>query len=82
MLFCRWRSLVADSSDSEIVFAVEEAPEGGFVARALGVPIFTEADTFEELHAKVREAVKCHFEETEGPKVIRLHLVKDEVLIP
>ena len=81
VLFCRWRLLVADSSDSEIVFAVEEAPEGGFVAHALGVPIFTEADTFEELHAKVREAVSCHFDEAEGPKVIRLHLVRDEVLI-
>lgn len=71
---------MSNNADSEIVFAVEEAPEGGFVARALGVPIFTEADTLEELHAKVREAVTCHFEEARGPKVIRLHLVKDEVL--
>jgi hypothetical protein len=54
---------VGERSDSEIVFAVEEAPEGGFVAHALGVPIFTEADTFEELQTKVREAVQCHFEE-------------------
>lgn len=71
---------MGDSADTEIVFAVEEAPEGGFVARALGVPIFTEADTLEELHVNVREAVGCHFDEAEGPKVIRLHLVKDEIL--
>lgn len=71
---------MASGVDTEIVFAVEEAPEGGFVARALGVPIFTEADTIEELHAKIREAVDCHFDSPEGPKVIRLHLVKDEVL--
>ncbi|MCZ7619439.1 MAG: hypothetical protein M5U32_14445 [Myxococcota bacterium] len=28
---------------NEILFPVEEAPEGGFAARALGVAIFTEA---------------------------------------
>ena len=67
-------------ADSEIVFSVEESPEGGFTARALGEAIFTEADTLEELHANVREAVACHFSEREGPKIIRLHLVKDEVL--
>ncbi|MGH9316626.1 MAG: type II toxin-antitoxin system HicB family antitoxin [Thermoanaerobaculia bacterium] len=70
----------ANTQDTEIVFAVEEAPEGGFLARALGAPIFSEADTLEELHANVREAVACHFEEGTGPKVIRLHFVKDEVL--
>lgn len=67
-------------ADSEIVFSVEESPEGGFVAHALGEAIFAEADTIEELHANVREAVACHFDEGEGPKIIRLHLVKDEVL--
>jgi hypothetical protein len=29
----------------EIIFLVEEAPEGGYTARALGYSIFTEADT-------------------------------------
>ena len=72
---------MAGDRDSEIVFAVEEAGEGGYVAHALGIPIFTEAETLEELHEKVREAVACHFDENEGPRVIRLHLVKDEVLI-
>ncbi|MDE2925696.1 MAG: 2-oxoisovalerate dehydrogenase [Acidobacteriota bacterium] len=57
----------------EIVFVVEEAPESGFTARALGVSIFTEADTLPELHAAMRDAVRCHFEERDRPKVIRLH---------
>jgi hypothetical protein len=57
---------------SEIVFVVEEAPEGGFTARALGESIFTEADTLAELHAQVRDAVVCHFEERERPTTIRL----------
>ena len=41
---------------SELIFLVEEAPEGGFIARALGVSIFTEADTLAELPDKVRDA--------------------------
>jgi hypothetical protein len=54
----------------ELIFVVEEAPEGGFTARALGASIFTEADTIPELHAQVRDAVSCHFEEGHTPKVI------------
>lgn len=64
----------------EIIFTVQESPEGGYEAQALSVPIFTEADTLEELRSMVRDAVECHFEEGERPKVIRLHLVKDEVI--
>jgi hypothetical protein len=62
---------------SEIIFAVEEAPEGGFVARALGHPIFTEADDLEALRDAVRDAVRCHFDDGERPKVIRLHLLRE-----
>ena len=66
---------------SEIVFAVEEDPEGGFTARALGESIFTEADTLDELRTMVRDAVRCHFpDEAERPSVIRLHYVRDEVI--
>lgn len=65
---------------SELIFIVEEAPEGGYTARALGASIFTEADTLAELHAQVRDAVHCHFEEVERPKMIRLHFVREEVL--
>ncbi|MGH7842349.1 MAG: 2-oxoisovalerate dehydrogenase [Candidatus Binataceae bacterium] len=65
--------------DSEIVFAVQESPEGGFEARALGHPIFTQSDTFDELKEMVRDAVSCHFENATRPRLIRLHLVRDEV---
>jgi hypothetical protein len=65
---------------SEIVFLVEDAPEGGLLARALGHSIFTEADTYEALRAQVRDAVHVHFDEPDRPTVIRLHYVKDEVL--
>lgn len=64
----------------EVIFVVEEAPEGGFTARALGASIVTEADTLPELHAQVRDAVQCHFDDGQAPKLIRLHFVRDEVI--
>lgn len=67
-------------SMNEVIFSVEEAPEGGYWARALGASIFTEADTIEELHEKLRDAVLCHFDEGEEPKIIRLHFVREEVI--
>ena len=67
-------------SMSEVIFVVEEAPEGGFTARALDASIFTEADTLPELHERVRDAVRCHFDEGQAPKVIRLHFVRDELI--
>ena len=65
---------------TEILFTVEDAPEGGFTARAVGHSIFTEADTLDELRQSVRQAVECHFDDGQGPKLIRLHIVRDEVL--
>ncbi len=64
----------------EIIFVVEEAPEGGYTARALGEAIFTEADDMAGLHNMVRDAVRCHFDEGQRPRVIRLHFVREEVI--
>jgi len=64
----------------EIIFVVEESPEGGYEARALGHSIFTEADTLEELREAVRDAVSCHFEEGDRPRLVWLHLTRDEVI--
>ena len=60
---------------SEIVFVIEQAPEGGYTARGLGESIFTEADTEAELRTAVQDAVHCHFGEEAAPKVIKLHFV-------
>ena len=65
---------------TEIIFEVTEAVEGGYDARALGYGIFTQGDDWEDLKAMVRDAVRCHFYEDDPPKIIRLHLVKDEVI--
>lgn len=64
----------------EVIFVVEDAPEGGFTARALGESIFTEAETVEELRKNVKEAVECHFDPESMPKIIRLHMVKEELI--
>jgi predicted RNase H-like HicB family nuclease len=66
---------------TELVFQVEEDPDGGFTARAVGASIFTEADTLEELRENIRDAVNCHFDDAAArPKIVRLHFTRDEVI--
>ena len=66
---------------TEIVFLVEEDPDGGYTARALSESVITQAETLEELRERVRDAVRCHFPAEESrPKLIRLHFVRDEVI--
>ena len=65
---------------TEIIFSVQESPEGGYEAHALGHSIFSQAETLDELKVMLRDAVACHFAEGEKPSLIRLHLVKDEVI--
>jgi hypothetical protein len=66
---------------TELVFLVEDDPEGGYTARALGESIFTQADDIKTLREVVRDAVHCHFpDELTRPRVIRLHIVRDEVI--
>jgi hypothetical protein len=62
----------------EVIFLVEESDEGGYTAKGMGVSIFTEADTIEQLKEAVKDAVRCHFEDN-NKRLIRLHWVKDEV---
>ena len=67
--------------EKEIIFLVEEDEvNGGYSARALGHGIFTEAETIDELKGMIQDAVNCHFEEPDKPSIIRLHIVKDEVI--
>jgi predicted RNase H-like HicB family nuclease len=65
----------------ELIFEVRDAEEGGYYARALGHSVFTQAETWDELRANVREATALHFEDLdERPRVIQLHYVKDELV--
>lgn len=65
---------------NEIIFLVEDAVEGGYTARALGESIFTDGDDMDHLRANIRDAVDCHYDPAEKPKVIRLHFVSEEIL--
>ncbi len=65
---------------AEIIFSVEESPEGGYEARALGYPISTQSETLEELKSALQDAVRCHFDDSARPLLIRIHFVKDEVI--
>lgn len=71
---------MSEPRNEELIFVVEDSPEGGYEARALGHSIFTAAEDLERLHEMVRDAVHCHFEAEERPRVVRLHFVRDEVL--
>lgn len=66
--------------NDELIFLVEEAPEGGYTARALGHSIFSEADDLQQLHEQIRDAVRCHFDSA-APRIIRLNHIRDEILI-
>ncbi|HOX38238.1 MAG TPA: 2-oxoisovalerate dehydrogenase [Candidatus Brocadiia bacterium] len=66
---------------TEIVFLIEEDPEGGYCASAAGADIFAQAETVDELKAQIRDAVVCHFDdERERPRIVRLHFTRDEVM--
>ncbi|MDD5483757.1 MAG: 2-oxoisovalerate dehydrogenase [Kiritimatiellae bacterium] len=66
---------------TEIIFEVQEdVIDGGFVAHALGAGIHTEGDTQEELKTNIRDALECHFDAGEIPRIVRLHFVRDEVM--
>jgi hypothetical protein len=63
----------------EIIFMVEESPEGGYTAKGLGVSIYTQAATIESLRAAVIDAVHCHYDDA-AKRIIRLHIVREEVI--
>ena len=71
---------VSRARPAEIIFEVTEALEGGYDARALGYSIYTQGESWDDLKEMARDAVLCHFEEDRAPRVIRLHLVREEAI--
>ena len=63
---------------NNILFLVENSSKGCYAARALGESIFTEADDLVSLHQQVRDTVRCHFNESEAPEMIRLLICSEE----
>ena len=65
---------------TEVHFVVEEVPEGGYIARAVGADIFTEADDLPMLRERLRDAVLCYFDDSDRPALIRLRISREEVI--
>ena len=63
----------------ELIFMVEESPEGGYTAKGVGVSIYTQGDTLEFLKASIIDAVHCHFDDSKK-RILRLHIVREEVI--
>ncbi|WP_338078958.1 2-oxoisovalerate dehydrogenase E1 subunit beta [Aphanizomenon flos-aquae] len=60
-------------SKIEIVFLLEDDPNSGYTATALGQSIFTQADDIETLQFMIPDTVQCHFTDKEKrPKIIHL----------
>jgi predicted RNase H-like HicB family nuclease len=65
----------------ELTFLVNGAIEGGYHAEAVGVGIFAEGETFQELKENIRSGIECYYENsTDMPAFAHLHFVKDEVI--
>ncbi len=65
---------------NELFFLIEEDPEGGYNAKALGQSIFVQGDTLDILKTNIKDALECHYDRKEDiPKIIRLHTVHDEI---
>ena len=86
-----WRGMVGsvlmqrmrEEKDFEVidpVFFTTSNPGGKGPAIGKDVPPLKDASNIDELKAMLQDAVRCHFEEDDRPRVIRLHLVKDEVI--
>ena len=72
---------MSENRIKEIIFLVEEDDEGGYVAKAINQSIFTQADSLQELRELIKDAVHCHYpDEKNRPQLIRLHIVRDEVI--
>jgi len=65
----------------ELIFLIHEAEEGGYYAEAVGVGIFAEGDTMDELKSSIKSGIECYYEGTsDAPAFAHLHFVKDEIM--
>jgi hypothetical protein len=56
----------------EVLFLIEAMDDGGFLARAVGQSIYTQADDVGALLHQIMDAVHCHFDEGKAPQRILL----------
>ena len=67
-------------NNNELIFLIEEDPESGYNAKALGPSIFVQGETIADLKINIKDALECHYDSKEDiPQIIRLHIVHDEI---
>ena len=62
-------------ADRELIFVVEESPEGGYQARAPGHSIFAEGENLEELRKMLHDPFLSLRPENK-PAISRPHVIK------
>ncbi len=67
--------------ESEIVFEVTGGADGGYSARSLTGAIVTQAESFDQLRANIRLALKALYFDRENAPRVRLHVVRDERVV-
>ena len=45
---------------SELIFLIEDDPDGGYTAQAIRQNILTQANTIDELKPMIQDAIDCH----------------------
>jgi hypothetical protein len=65
--------------DKEVVFSVEETPDGGYVAKADEYSLVTEAETLSELERQIHDAILCNFDEKDRPTLISLEIEQERL---
>ena len=74
-------AIIDGSLTRDLIFEVTEEADGGFCAECLTESIVTQGNNWNELRANLKEATEAFFYDGPKPKFIRLHFVRNEVLV-
>lgn len=71
---------MTENSIKEIIFLVEDEQDGGYIAKAMGESIFTQADSIQELRELIKDAVHCHYPDEQNRPQLILQYIKKPVM--
>jgi hypothetical protein len=64
----------------ELILDVEPDEDGRLVAVGRGASIFTDGSDWDDLKRNVQEVVDAFFYDRPKPSIVRLHMMRDEIL--
>jgi len=65
----------------ELIFDVEMDEDGRLVATGRGDSIFTDGADWDDLKRNIEDVVEAFYFDRPKPSVVRLHMIRDEVLL-